>query len=165
MKSTVFLLLAFPLLFSCSNSTEKKEAEKEVEMISYGPTKVNVDKAISTEEMLAEMKDEKGEKNFTFEAEIAEVCSKAGCWINIKKGDGSTFMVRFKDHFTIPPKTKIGTKAYLSGVAYWDTIPVDLLKHFAEDAKKSKEEIEKITEPKFELAFESDGITFVKPKK
>ena len=71
-------------------------------------------------------------------------------------------MVRFKDHFTIPTKTEVGTEAYFHGRAYWDTVSVELLRHFAEDAGKSKEEIEKITEPKFEMGFEADGIALVK---
>lgn len=156
----LFLHLSISLLFLACNS--KGQEEQKSEMISYGPAKVNLQKAIQTTDMLDQMKVVKGEKQFTIEAEIAEVCSKAGCWINVKKTDGSTFMVRFKNHFTIPPKTAIGTKVYLSGKAYWDTIPVDLLQHFAEDAGKSKEEIEKIQEPKFELAFEADGIAFEK---
>jgi hypothetical protein len=35
-------------------------------------------------------------------------------------------------------------------------------KHFAEDAGKSKEEIEKITMPKKEMCFEADGIVLLK---
>lgn len=151
------------ILGACSQSSQTKSNEKE--MISYGPTKVDVSKAISVKELLAQMESEKAEKTITFEADISEVCSKAGCWINVKKADGTTFMVRFKDHFTIPPKTTIGTHAFLHGRAYWDTIPVEMLQHFAEDAGKSPEEISKITEAKFELAFEADGITFEKPLK
>lgn len=160
MKKVIFYLLIIPIFIAC---TSKGQEDRETEMVSYGPAKVDIKKAIPTNDMLAQMKDVNGEKQFTIDAEISEVCSKAGCWINVKKPDGSTFMVRFKDHFTIPPKTAVGTKAYLSGKAYWDTIPVDMLQHFAEDAGKTKEEIEKITEPKFELAFEADGITFEKP--
>ncbi len=165
MKRIIFigvLASSLGLMFSCS-SAEKKSAEKE--MASYGPTKVDEKKAISVNELLSKMEGKTGENEFTLDAQIAEVCSKAGCWINIKKPDGKTFMVRFKDHFTIPPKTTVGTQAYMHGVAYWDTIPVDLLQHFAEDAGKSPEEIAKITEPSFELAFEADGITFEKPMK
>ena len=165
MKRVIYigvLISSIGLMFSCS-SAEKKSAEKE--MASYGPTKVDEKKAISVNELLSRMEGKAGENEFTLDAQIAEVCSKAGCWINIKKPDGKTFMVRFKDHFTIPTKTLVGTHAYMHGVAYWDTIPVDLLQHFAEDAGKSPEEIAKITEPSFELAFEADGITFEKLKK
>ena len=163
MKKILISIFVFGALTLSSCSTEVKSEEKE--MISYGPTKVDVKKAISVKDLLAQMEAVKGEKTVTFEADLQEVCSKAGCWVNIKKDDGETFMVRFKDHFTIPPKTKIGTHAFFHGRAYWDTIPVDLLQHFAEDAGKSPEEIAKITEPSFELAFEADGITFEKPSK
>jgi hypothetical protein len=37
-----------------------------------------------------------------------------------------------------------------------------MLRHFAEDAGKSKEEIAKITKPEFEMGFEADGIILVK---
>jgi hypothetical protein len=156
------LALSLGLIASCS-SVKKNDGEKE--MIAYGPTKVDETKAISVNQFLAQMEGKVGENEFTLDAQIAQVCSKAGCWINIKKPDGKTFMVRFKDHFTIPTKTLVGTQAYLHGVAYWDTIPADLLQHFAEDAGKSPEEIAKITEPSFELAFQADGITFEKTKK
>ena len=71
-------------------------------------------------------------------------------------------MVRFKDHFTIPIDTKIGTVAYMHGTANWDTVSVEMLKHFAEDAGKSKAEIDQITEAKYVLGFEADGIVWQK---
>ncbi len=161
MKKIITFSILLGLSLACSN--EKKDEVSE--MLSYGPEKVAIETAISTADLLKLMDKETEDQEVTFKGEITEVCSKAGCWINIKKPDNGTFMVRFKDHFTIPTKTAIGTEAYLSGIAYWDTVSVELLRHFAEDAGKSKQEIEKITEPKFELAFEADGITFVKPKK
>lgn len=166
MKINLFFSAALGvfMLLSCNSESQETKTSKP-EMISYGPQQVALDKAIPVSDMLKEMKDQTGESEYTFEGEISEVCSKAGCWINVNKGDGSTFMVRFKDHFTIPPKTAVGTKAYLHGVAYWDTVSVEMLQHFAEDAGKSAEEIAKITEPAFELAFEADGITFEKPAK
>ncbi|MBI2259076.1 MAG: DUF4920 domain-containing protein [Flavobacteriia bacterium] len=162
MKKVFLLLFTVSLLAACG---EKKSEEVKAEMSHFGPAKVQMDKAITVEEMLKQMESSKDEKYFTFEGTIDEVCSKAGCWVNVKKPDGSTFMIRFKDHFTIPTKTPVGTKAYFSGNAYWDTIPVDMLKHFAEDAGKTQEEIDQITESKFELAFEADGIMFEKTKK
>lgn len=164
-KVILFSALGLSLLVaSCSETASTETKTEEVAMVSYGPGKIDADKAITVADLLKEMEGKSGDNEFTFEGEINEVCSKAGCWINVKKGDGSTFMVRFKDHFTIPTNTKVGTMAILHGNAYWDTIPVDMLQHFAEDAGKSKEEIAKIMEPSFELAFEADAISFAKPE-
>ena len=154
------------LALACSSPADNTEAnksdDKEKLGKSYGPVKVDVSKAISVEEMLADFEGKTGEVEYTFEGDLVEVCSKAGCWVNIDKGDGDLFMVRFKDHFTIPPATEVGTGAYLHGVAFMDTIPVSDLQHFAEDAGKSEEEIAAITEPEFELNFIADGITLKK---
>ncbi len=166
MKNFGILLASVALIVACGSTETSTAQESETDAVelgkSYGPVKVNVDEAISVEEMLKAYEGQTEEMEFTFEGTLAEVCSKAGCWVNIDKGNGETFMVRFKDHFTIPPKTDINTGAYLHGVAHWDTVSVDMLKHFAEDAGKSQEEIDKITEPKYELGFVADGITLKK---
>ncbi len=153
----LFLLVLLGSNVSCAQQGNKEKLGK-----SYGPVKVDVSKALSVQEMLDAYHGQSGEMEFTFEGKLTEVCSKAGCWINVDKGNGETFMVRFKDHFTIPTDTKVGTEAYLHGVLFQDTISVDMLRHFAEDAGKSKEEIEKINEPKYELGFTCDGITLKK---
>jgi hypothetical protein len=159
MKNILLPIFAILLITSCNS--DKKENTESIQLgKSYGPQAVDTSKAVSVKEMLSEF-----DVQFTFIAPIEEVCSKAGCWINVDKGNGETFMVRFKDHFTIPVKTEIGTRAFISGVAYRDTITVEMLQHFAEDAGKSQEEIEKITEPKYEMGFEADGITLIKDKK
>ena len=159
MKKLLIVSFSASLLFSCGGNKSENDI---VLGKSYGPVNVDTADAMNVKAMLEAFDGKKGEQAFTFLAPIDEVCSKAGCWINVDKGNGETFMVRFKDHFTIPPKTKIGTQAYLHGIAYMDTISVELLRHFAEDAGKSQEEIEKITKPAFELGFEADGITLVK---
>jgi len=169
MKIYGLLIGAALLVSSCATESKKVEEEKivteekTVELgESYGEFNVNPEEAISVEEMLKAFNENPTVNEFTFEAPLIEVCSKAGCWVNIEKGNGETFMVRFKDHFTIPPATEVGTEAYLHGVAHYDTISVELLQHFAEDAGKTEEEINEITEPKFEVGFECDGITLKK---
>lgn len=151
------------LTASCGSPKSTDSNENPIKLgKNYGPEQVDTSKAITVAEMLTQFEGKSKEMEFTFLAPIEEVCSKAGCWINVDKGNGETFMVRFKDHFTIPVKTKPGTEAYLHGVAYWDTVSVEMLQHFAEDAGKSKEEIAKITEAKYELGFEADGIVLKK---
>ena len=132
----MFALAVAAIAIACSAPDANKDDKVKLGK-SYGPVQVDVSKAISVEEMLKDFEGKEGEVEYTFEANLSAVCAKAGCWVNIDKGNGETFMVRFKDHFTIPPKTEIGTGAYLHGVAFMDTIPVADLQHFAEDAGKS----------------------------
>ena len=149
----VVVLLALGLLFSCSSTAP---------ITSYGPIKVEAAAPLSVQEMLTDytLKKELA-KEYTFKAPIHQVCSKAGCWVNIDKGNGEMFMVRFKDHFTIPTKTKPGTWAVFHGTAYQETVSVEMLRHFAEDAGESEAEIQKITKPKITLTFEADGVTLL----
>ncbi len=165
MKKLFPVIVALLIItLACSQQKEAKESKVEPIVLgkNYGQVQVDTSKAVDVAEFISSFKDKKGRIEYTLYAPIVEVCSKAGCWINIDKGNGEKFMVRFKDHFTIPTDTKIGKMAYLHGYAYMDTISVDLLRHFAEDAGKSKEEIERIIDPKFELAFEADGIVLTK---
>jgi hypothetical protein len=161
-KKAIAIFAGMSLLVACTSSNEIKET---VAIKTYGPYEVDDSKAISTQEMLRQFKAENGDQEFTFEGKITDVCSNAGCWVNIDRGNGETFMVRFKDHFTIPLNTKIGSTAYLHGIAYMDTVSVEDLKHFAADAEKSEAEIEMITKPEYSFNFEADGILFKTVKK
>ena len=147
-----WFLIAFVVLplFSCNN---KKDSYK-----NYGLVDVDSTKAISLDDMLQQLDQNPENVEFTFYAPIEEVCQNAGCWVNVKKDNGEFLRVRFKNHFVIPVKTKIGSVAYFHGQAFWDTISVELQQHFAEDAKMNESEISKIQQPKFELNFEADGI-------
>ena len=163
MKNYVFGFLAVAMLVSSCFDPSKKEV---VGYSEYGPHSVDIAKAIPIDVMVADFKvNASARKAYTVTAEIEEVCAKAGCWINIKQKSGAEMMVRFKDHFTIPTDTKLGTQAFLHGDLFVDTISVDMLRHFAEDAGKTQEEIEKITEAKINMGFEADGIKFLPAKK
>ena len=163
MKTYLALIAAVFLLASCGDSKEMTGNGASSDLgKNYGPVTVDPAKAVGVDKVLEVNKKMMEPTEFTFEAELVEVCSKAGCWVNVDAGNGETFMVRFKDHFTIPPATAPGTRAYFHGMAFNDTVSVEWLQHFAEDAGKSQEEIDKITEPKFELGFTADGIVLIK---
>jgi hypothetical protein len=55
-----------------------------------------------------------------------------------------------------------GRKAIMEGRAFREVLSVDMLRHYAEDAGKSKEEIEKIVEPETRLSFEASGVLIFK---
>ena len=97
-------------------------------------------------------------KNIVLEGEITQTCAKKGCWMELKAGK-DTLMVRFKDYgFFVPKEGAEGKTAIISGEAFFDTLSVELLQHYAEDAGKSSEEILSITEPEYVVAFTADGV-------
>lgn len=152
------------LLFSCSGTSESKsETEDRIELgESYGPVEVDTAKAVSIQEFFNDFEQQDSTAVYTVEGKIVEICQSAGCWVGIDKGNGDYFMVRFKDHFTIPIDTKMGTEAYFHGVARWDSTSVEQLRFDAQSAGKSKAEIEAITEPEYSFDFIADGIVLKK---
>ena len=73
-------------------------------------------------------------------------------------GDGKEIRVSFKDYGFFVPKNLDGEQAIVEGVAFVDTIDVPFLKHLAEDAGKSEEEIAAITEPEISVNFTANGV-------
>lgn len=104
----------------------------------------------------------KDSMNVKLKATILEVCQKKGCWMNVDLGAGKTMMVRFKDYGFFVPKDANGRTAIMDGKAFREIITVDMLRHYAEDAGKSKEEIEKITADEERLSFEASGVLILK---
>ncbi len=91
---------------------------------------------------------------------VSEVCQKKGCWMTlVAEQPGKPAMrVTFKDYAFFMPKNLSGKRVVVDGYAIIDVTPVEVLRHYAEDAGKSKEEIAKITEPKREVAYEAAGV-------
>ena len=90
--------------------------------------------------------------------EILDVCPKKGCWMNVKVNTDTVF-VKFKDYGFFVPKTGIqGKKVLMTGEIFKDTISVERLKHYAEDAKKSRTEIDLITEPEYKINMIAAGV-------
>jgi len=93
--------------------------------------------------------------------EVAQVCEKEGCWLKLKNGN-ETVMVKMRDHNFLVPVVMKGKTIAIKGDAAIKETTVAQLRHFAEDAGKSQEEIEKITEPKKEVVINADGIVVIK---
>jgi len=95
------------------------------------------------------------------EGKVVEVCKKKGCWMTLEMPNGDPMRVTFKDYAFFMPKDIVGKKVVLDGLAKKQTISVETLRHYAEDAKKTPEEVAKITDPKKELAFEAKGVVIL----
>ena len=88
---------------------------------------------------------------------VIEVCKAEGCWVRMETKSGS-MLVKMKDHAFLVPVALEGKKIVADGVATFKETSVAQLRHFAEDAGKTKEEIARITEPKKEIVFQAVGI-------
>ena len=97
--------------------------------------------------------------NVILDGVITQTCAKKGCWMDVKVAEGDTMMVRFKDYsFFVPKEGAEGLRTLMHGTAKMDTISVDLLRHYAEDAGETEDKIMQITEPRFVLEFIADGV-------
>ena len=97
--------------------------------------------------------------NIILEGEITQTCAKNGCWMDVKVSEQDTLMVRFKDYgFFVPKEGVEGLRTVVKGNAKMDTISVEMLRHYAEDAGDSEEEILNIMEPKYVLEFIAEGV-------
>lgn len=96
------------------------------------------------------------------EAKVVAVCPKMGCWMKLEMPDQSTVFVDMKDYGFFVPTDLKGKTVAIAGVARKEIVSVQELQHIASDAKKSKKEIEAITEPKEELLLTATGIVVVK---
>ena len=101
---------------------------------------------------------EKNEKALVkVEGKVVEVCKAEGCWLRMETPTG-TMLVKLKDHAFLVPLSLNGQSIVAEGTASVKTTSVEMLRHYAEDAGKSKEEIAKITEPKKEIVMQATGI-------
>lgn len=165
MKLLTSLGIALVLVLSAC----KKEAPAVVETTaagekySYYGEKIEADDAMDMEKLLDYMK---GKDNETVKVsgEILQTCIKKGCWMDVAMPGAEPMKVRFKDYgFFVPTEGAEGKTAIMEGRAFVDTMSVDVLKHYAEDAGQSQEEIDQITEPKEVLAFEATGVMIKEP--
>ena len=168
MKNLLRLSVVFLLVLSaCKENANKKKdnvnSEITAKFDSFGAM-ISNEGALDSKVMLEKFKSMKAGDtiNVKFASKIDEVCSKKGCWMKLDLTDGTQTMVRFKDYGFFMPLDSKDREVIVNGKAYVTETSVADLKHYAEDAGKTKEEIAKITMPKLEFAFEADGVLMKK---
>ena len=96
------------------------------------------------------------------EGQILSTCPMKGCWMKMSV-ERDTILVRFKDYGFFVPKTGAeGKSAIINGKLSVDTLSVAQLRHYAEDAGKSKDEVLKIIKPEITISFLADGVVIDK---
>ncbi len=127
---------------------------------SFG-AKFSAKNPVTVEEMSSALQLKEDKKmEVTVKGIVSEVCTREGCWLKIQSPNGS-MMVKMKDHAFLVPLAINGKEIIIHGIAEQKTTSVEMLRHFAEDAGKSKEDIEKIMEPKTEIIIDAEGVVVI----
>ena len=154
MKKLVF---SFAVLIGlAANSQEASEITPAAKGIIYGTTPAEKGEAVNANDLQAKMANGVFEGKVT--GKVKEVCKAMGCWIKIEKADGTSLMVKSKDHGFFMPENLTGKTVVIEGTASVKEVSEEKRKHFAEDAGKSKEEIKKIKGAEKEVQFVASGV-------
>lgn len=168
MTKHFFLLGATALLFSCSNepngSSEKEGTQQDstataanTQYKSYGGA-ITPDSAMTMADFGSAIAG-KDSLDTKLACEITASCAKKGCWMDVKMADGNTMKVHFKDYgFFVPTSGLEGKQAIIKGRAMKEVTDVATLKHYAEDAGKSKDECDRITAADTSWSFMAEGV-------
>lgn len=160
----IFLAATLIAFYACQSEPKTEtdtEPEAVVEMPAvnvYGDS-ISAEGALTPQELMARMAIGKDSVPAKVEAKINQTCRMKGCWMTLDVGNGEEMRVRFKDYgFFVPKEGADGKTAVVEGFAFIDTITVDHLRHLAEDAGKSDDEIAAINEPEISVNFEAHGV-------
>jgi hypothetical protein len=148
---------AFCSIAACGSLDAPAEADSVNENQTFYGSVIELDGATDAVGLRAALA-ENGRAQVRFEGEVTATCAKKGCWMDVASGEDTVF-VRFQDYgFFVPTEGAEGKRTVMEGEAFFDTITVDMLKHYAEDAGESEEVIAAISEPELRLAFTATGV-------
>ena len=148
------LLLAV-LLFSGISAMAQPPNVPAEKGTNFG-AKVKSKGAVSPDQ-LVDLLGNKNEAEVKVQGKVAEVCKAEGCWLRMETANG-TMLIKMKDHAFLVPLVLNGKTIVAQGIATVKETSVEMLKHYAEDAGKTKAEIDAITEPKKEIVMQAKGI-------
>ena len=169
-KTLAYLLVAVLFIGCAANQAETNTSNPKVEEGTTGVQQDDKDPAgkygkeidesgvMTYAELKQQVESTDGNVNTKIVGTINQCCQKKGCWMKVDLGGGNEVMVTFKDYGFFVPKNCSGREVVMEGIAFIDTVSVDMLQHYAEDTGKPQEEIDAITEPEIKLAFEAEGV-------
>lgn len=166
LKKSVLIVSVVALAIAC---TGKMQNAKGTKLTATTPVAAQFGapttpaNAITYDALVMKMKDRDSLKT-KVTGKVSEVCQKKGCWMTLvpDQPGAAPMRVTFKDYAFFMPKDLSGKRVVVDGIARIETTAVDVLRHYAEDAGKTKAEIEAIKVPKRELAFEAAGVLILK---
>src|SRR6188474_3227218 len=128
MKQLFSLLVAI----SATVIVNAQDAESAKPGVVYGKYSEAGVTPISVNELDKKMSDNKFDGKI--QGKVVEVCQAMGCWAKIQKEDGSTVMIKVKDHEFAMPLDIVGKVVLAEGSAVVKETSVNMQKHYAEDA-------------------------------
>ncbi len=152
MKKLYALLTVMMISLSLLAQPPKGPAKKGMH---FG-AKTSVDGAVAANE-LTNVLEGKTTADVKVKGKVVEVCKAEGCWIRMETA-GGPMLIKMKDHAFMVPLALNGKTIVADGTAELKETSVEMLKHYAEDTGKSKEEIGAIKEPKKEIILQAKGI-------
>lgn len=92
-----------------------QDAESAKPGVTYGKYSEEGVKPISVNDLEKKMSDNKFDGKI--QGKVVEVCQAMGCWAKLKKEDGSTVMIKVKDHEFAMPMDIVGRTVVVEGKA------------------------------------------------
>lgn len=164
MKKLIVLMAVLTTIVACKNEAKsaQEKTEKAQDSVNYASfgEKIMAGDAVDAISMARHYKSMKVGDSIPAKmaAKVNSVCQMKGCWMKLQLEDSTEAMVRFKDYAFFVPKNIAGQEVIVNGQAFVAETSVEELRHYAEDAGKSEEEIAQITEPKRTFSFLADGV-------
>ncbi len=156
----IFMLLFAVMVISCKTA----EPTAKTEDGAFFGEEFKLAKATNVQSAIQGLSS-KDTLNIQLSGMVESVCKKRGCWTNVitENKPDEAFFVKFKDYDFFLPMDCEGQDVIMQGKAFKEITPIEELRHYAEDAGKSEEEIAAITQPKEEYKFMASGV-FLKNK-
>ncbi|MEH0156830.1 DUF4920 domain-containing protein [Limibacter armeniacum] len=152
MKKKLLIIIATALFLGCSSPQQPHGDLKH-----YGE-KITTLNSISGTALIRQLEQADSLAAVKVTGEVTSSCEVKGCWMKLKLDNSHEMMVKFKDYgFFVPKGLESGT-ATVEGVVKKEVVSVDVLRHYAEDAGKSEDEINAITEPQEKIVFVAKGV-------
>ena len=153
-RTLPFAILLFGL-FSCSPDNEPSQETGELFGAAFTTDEVQSAESLRASHLL----DDPGDSlRLTVRGTVDEVCQAKGCWMTLAGEQGEEIKVTFKDYGFFVPKDISGQDVIMHGLLYVQETPVSELRHFAQDAGASPEEVAAIAAPRREVRFLAEGV-------